>query len=309
MNQRSIFLLAVLAVPAATAVPAAGQTRPAPFRLETLRLEPAIATRVETLAAELGAGEWPRPEALYVAPAVDRSLVVAAESLGPQVRACTTVRFGAEPWGRCSWSWKELERGPETSATGSLDLQVTLAPGARAAQELLLSDLADNMMMVSDLARAYRAAERPIGIGDLAFVVRARTGQDARMWFVRSNVVFRLRGHGTLTEALRPLARRLDDEVLAQPPLTREELLGRRPVVQLGSRSESGEVAYTVRLPGGGELVAAEARIDGQPAPAPAGKVLLGARRQAAEVEVVAVTSDLLASSAAAKVESGGKGY
>lgn len=310
MNQRPILLPAVLALLAgAPTVPVTGQPALQSFRVESLRLEPPITARVEALAAELGAGDWPRPSGLYVAPAVDRSLVAAPERLSPEVRACTVIPVGTEPWGRCQWSWRELEPGRQTSATDSLDLQITLAESARAAQELLLSELANSMMEIGDLARLYQAAERPGDLGDLAFVVVPRSGPETRLWFVRANVVFRLRGHGTLSEAVRPLARRLDAEVLAQPPLTREELLGRRPIVQLGGRAEGGELGYTVRLPGGGEVVAAEARVDGQPFPAPAGKVRIGPGRGPVEVEVTAVSRELLAGSARAKVEPEGGRY
>lgn len=309
MNQRWILLLPVLALfGGALAVPVAGQTIASPFRFETLRVEPPLAARAQALAVELSAGDWPRPGGLYVAPAVDRSLFGAPEGVS-EVRACTAIRFGEEPWGRCQWSWRALEQGRQTSADDSLDLQITLTPSAQAAQELLLSELADNMMMIGDLARLYRDAERPAQIGDLAFLVVPRSGPERRLWFLRANVVFRLRGHGSLSEAVLPLARRLDAEVLAQPPLTREELLERRPTVQLGDRAAGGEVGYTVRLAGGGEVVAAEALIDGQPAPAPAGKVHIGPRRGPVAVEVVTITRELLAGSARARVEPAGDGY
>ncbi len=308
MNQRRILLPMLALFGGALALPVAGQTTASPFRFETMRVEPPLAARAQALADELGASDWRRPAGLYVAPAVDRALFGAPEGLR-EVRACTAIRFGDEPWGRCQWSWNALGQGRQSPSTGSLDLQITLTPSAQAAQELLLSELADNMMMVGDLARLYQAAERPAELGDLAFLVVPRSGPERRLWFLRSNVVFRLRGHGSLSEAVLPFARRLDAEVLAQPPLTREELFARRPAVQLGDRAAGGEVGYSVRLAGGGEVVAAEASIDGQPAPAPAGKVHIGPRRGPVAVEVVTVTRELLAGSARARVEPAGDGY
>lgn len=210
---------------AQTAPPQEGRYR---FRPETLQVEPHLAERAGALAAALGFNDWPRPAELYLAPAVGRALFDEPARFSEEARSCTTVPFGQEPWDHCVWSWKLRGEGRERFAPGSLDLAVTVTPGSRAAQELLLTTLADNMMDTESLVKLHRDGQRPEGLGDAAVLVQSRDGSDVRLSFTRANLLFRVRGDGALHEEVLPLARRLDERLLGQQPLTLEQLRARQ---------------------------------------------------------------------------------
>jgi hypothetical protein len=196
-----------------------------PFRPESLRVEPHQAERAGALAAVLGFGGWPRPSELYQAPAISRVLLDEPAAVSEEVRACTTVPFNGEEWEQCVWSWQARPReGDKSRAPGLLDVEITVAPSSRAAQEYLLAALADNMLPAEALVQLYGAAERPGGLGDAAFLVEARNPPDARLAFTRANVAFRIRGEGTLRDRVLPLGRRLDERLLGQSSLTLEQL-------------------------------------------------------------------------------------
>lgn len=194
------------------------------FRPEALAMEPSLAERAGALAAALGFDSWPRTAELYGAPAVSRALLDEPARFAEEVRSCTTIRFGQEPWDHCVWSWKPRAEGRERSAPDSLDLEITVTPGSRAAQEFLLKTLADNMMDTATLVKAYGEAQKPAGLGDVAFLVESRDGQDVRLSFSRANLVLRVRGYGAPSEEVLTLARRLDERLLNQQTLTLEQL-------------------------------------------------------------------------------------
>ena len=219
-------LLAALSLSCALPAAPAQQTG---YRVqfETLQVEPYLAERAGALAAALGFASWPRPAELYAPPPVGRVLFDEPGRLAEEVRSCTTVRFGDEPWGHCVWSWKGLGEGRKPAAADSLQLEITLAPSSRAAQERLLTALADNMLPTEGLLAFYAAAERPADLGDVAFLVRSRDGTDLRLAFTRGNLALRLHGRGALRDEVLPLARRLDEKLIAQQPLTPEQLRAR----------------------------------------------------------------------------------
>lgn len=196
------------------------------FRPESLRVEPHQAERAGALAAALGFAEWPRPAELYLAPAVGRVLFDEPAAVREEVKSCTTVPFHGEAWEQCVWSWQASARveGDESPPAGSLDVEITVAPGSRAAQEYLLTALADNMLPTEILVQLYVAAERPAVLGDVAFLVERPNQRDVRLAFTRGNVAFRIRANGVLDDRVLALARRLDEQLLGRPSLTPEQL-------------------------------------------------------------------------------------
>lgn len=229
MSQLRILLLSSAGLMACGFLAAAPEQQAGdPLRLETLRVEPSLAARAGSLATVLKFAEWPRPAELYAAPVVGRALFDEPARFSEEVRSCTAVHFGNEPWDHCVWSWKALGEGRKPSATDALDLEITLAPSSRGAQEYLLSVLANNMLPVEGLVKLYGAARRPEGLGDVAVLVEPPNGSEARLSFTRANVVFRIRGFGALRDEVLPLARRLDERLLGQQPLTPEQLRARR---------------------------------------------------------------------------------
>ncbi|HKV12933.1 MAG TPA: hypothetical protein VJ725_32630 [Thermoanaerobaculia bacterium] len=230
MNRKSILVSGVAGLLACSllAQTAPPQERRYGFRPEALEVEPHLAERAGALAATLGFDSWPRPAERYGAPAVGRALFDEPARFAEEVRSCTTLRFRQEPWDHCVSSWKPRGEGRERSAPDSLDLEITVTPDARAAQEFLLTALADNMMDMATLVKTYGEAQKPAGLGDVAFLVESRDGQDVRLSFTRANLVLRLRGYGALSDEVVPLARRLDERILNQQPLTLEQLRARQ---------------------------------------------------------------------------------
>ena len=232
MRRLGVLRVAAIGILAGGPLPAAlAQEAGAPLRFETQKPEDPIAARARVVATALGFAAWPRTSELYPAPAVGRALFREPAGLAEEVRSCTTVRIGDESWPRCTWSWKALREGRPPSGEDWLDLEITVTPGSRAAQEHLLLTLADNMLPLEGLDVVYRAAKRPEGVGHVAVQVQAPNGYDSRLWFLRGNLVFRVWGHGRLAAEALPLALRLDERVAAQQPLSPEELRARRPAV------------------------------------------------------------------------------
>lgn len=230
MNRKSILVsgvagLLACSLLAQTAPPQQGRYG---FRPEALEVEPYLAERAGALAAALGFDSWPRTAELYAAPAVGRALLDEPARFAEEVRSCTTLRFRQEPWDHCVWSWKPRSEGRERSGPDSLDLEVTVTPDSRAAQEYLLTVLADNMMDTATLVKLYGEAQKPAGLGDVAFLVESRDGRDVRLSFTRANLVLRVRGYGAPSEEVLTLARRLDERLLGQQTLTPEQLRARQ---------------------------------------------------------------------------------
>jgi len=311
---RSIRLLAftlgavLLAVPATAAEQRQGE--PVQLELYTTDLAP---ERVQAVGEALGFNDWPRSAGLFVAPPIASTLLPGAEALGRAVRACTAVRFAGEPWGHCEWSWSSrTEAGEvEEGGRGRLQLAITLAPDARAAQEYLLAGLTDNMMPTEGVVGTLRSAKRPEGLGDISFEIESRSGGDTRLYFTRANLAVRIRGDGALSGAALELARRIDARVLDQRPLSPEQLLERRPTIELGGQVEDGALAYEVRVPGRGagqgQVVAVRAWVGGRAVPAQEGRVEMGGEgAEAGPVEVVVVTAELLAGEARREGPGGG---
>ena len=221
MVRATIGAMLALALPA----PAQAQESAPPFRYETQRVDDYLAQRAATLAAALGFAGWPKTSELYAAPAVVRGLLRNPAAVGEEVRACTTVPFGGEAWPQCTWSWKGRAEGRKSAGEDWLDLQMTVAPSGRAAQEFLVSSLADNQLPTEMLVARYASAERPANLGDVAFAVRSR--YETTVSFLRANVVFRIRGHGALAAEALPLAIRLDERLVSQAPLTLDQLRAR----------------------------------------------------------------------------------
>jgi len=204
--------------------PARGQEETKPFRSETRPADAHQAERAGAVAAAIGFAGWPKTSELYLAPAVSRVLFRDPAGVSEEVRACTDVSIGDEPWPLCTWSWKALGEGRKPSAEDWLDLQIFVAPSGRAAQEHLIGSLVDNQMATENLVAVYKTASRPKNLGHAAVVVLAPKGQETTTSFIRGNLAFRIRGHGTLAAEVLPLAAKLDESLIARAPLTLEEL-------------------------------------------------------------------------------------
>jgi len=260
--------------------------------------------RLQVLGVAVGFEAWPAPRELFVGPSLGRHLLASPGLITHEVRACDSIRFGELPWGRCEWSWRRLgdDGDPEsrtgTALEGDLDVKVALAPGSRAAQEYLLVSMADNMLPIDGLAVTWTTAGPPDGLGDVAFLLRSRQGDDVQLKFTRGNVAVHVRGSGVFAAEVEPLALRIDTQILDQRPLTADQLLARRPTVVISTDAVGRDgVPFSVSELQGREVVVVRAMVDGQQASAANGIVFPGSRKGAVQTEVVVITDDLLAGS------------
>jgi|GEM_PF-3040967 len=277
-----------------------------PFRFEVYtQAEGVPMERVAVAAAALGFQSWQRPAERFVAPRVNRELLLNPERSGPAVRTCNVVRFEGEPWGHCQWSWR-LPGAPTGSAGNWLDVEITLTPSARAAQEVLLVGMTENMLPTEALATTYSALDSE-DLGEAAFVVTSRAGDAMTVRFARANLAVRVQGSGALAAEVLTVARRLDGRILDQQPLTEKQLLDRRPTVTLEARVDASRgVVYRSVVPGNRKVVAVQGFVQGQPVAAANGRLLVGERQGAVEAEVLTITQDLLVGSARGTVQVGG---
>lgn len=270
--------------------------------------------RIETLAEAINFATWPRPEARFVAPAIDRSLLERPEGVTHETLTYSTVRFQDGLWGQLEQSWRSAQKLPQPTDTpvesspperfqvkGDLLIEVTLAPSARAAQEYLLTDLANNMLPTEEVVSSLKAAERPAGLGDVAFLLKSRDGIDQRLRFVRNNVYVSVRADGDFAPDALATARAIDGRIVSQQPLSYEQLLARRPTVSLGSRTVEG-LRYQVSPPLGQQVSDLLARVDGQQGVVERGQVYLPEQKGERNVEVIAITRDLLVGTAKQRI-------
>jgi hypothetical protein len=176
---------------------------------------------------------------------------------------------------------------------GNISVVVVLSPGAAAAQEYLLARLAENMLPIDGLLATYEGAEKPVGLGDVAYHLTFRDGSDERLHLVRNNVYVGVRAEGALASESMSIARAIDAKVVSQQPLTYEQLVIRRPTVSL-DRPGAGGMGYRVRAHAGQRVVTTVARINGRQVSVSQNRVPLPDREDGLEVEVITITNELL---------------
>ncbi len=302
---------AVLGVTLGTGCAGAEEQTPQAVRPEASQVTEASRARIDAVGDALGSAGWLRPEARYVAPAVDRTLLEQADSVTHAGRACTAVTIADSLWGKCDWNWRFARRRDEATAAadattrrrqievqGDLSVEAVLAPSAGAAQDYLLAALADNMLPTDLLVARLEAAQRPTELGDTAILIESTDGTDTRIRFVRNNVYVAVRGHGDFASEALSVARSIDGRIVTQQPLTYEGLIARRPTVTLETPS-ADDLRYELALSPGQRLADVHARVDGQRVAVSGRQVPLSAEQKQAGVEVVVIGEDLLVGVAA----------
>jgi hypothetical protein len=268
-----------------------------PFRITSLAAKEGFdQARLQALAEALDFATWPRPEARFVAPAISRALLARPDLLTGASHACTTVGYDDGLWGRCDWNWRQVQRSREmdrSQVLGNISVEVALGPSARAAQEYLLTSLAGNMLPIEALVAAYGAAEKPAGLGDVAYHLIFRDGTDQRLHFVRNNVYVGVRAEGAFATQTLSVARAVDARVVSQQPLSYEQLVARRPTVSL-ERPRAGAIGYRLSPRVGQRVITTLARINGQQIAVGRGRVPLPDREAELDVEVITITGELL---------------
>jgi hypothetical protein len=272
----------------------------APEASRSLLARPQLASRetVQYAAVELAGEAWGQVRVSWQ----DLSSPQTPEPPSPAAREKELRRLGeaqrADRTTADGYLARRLERQRAVTGRrldGELTVELALSPSARAAQELLLARMAENMLPVDALASAYRGASAPDGLGDRAWLSESRTRREVRIDLVRRNVALTVTARGTLAEEALGLARRLDGLVERQPSRTLEELRALRPAVSLAARPAGGALGFSVALPEGARAGGVTALVDGQRVRPRDGTIPMAGK---ARVRVTAVTRELLAGSA-----------
>lgn len=185
---------------------------------------------------------------------------------------------------------------------GSMLVQICLAPISRAAQEYMLVIMTENTLPVEGVISMYTHAKRPKGLGTVSFLTESTKKDDIRIKFVRDNVFLSIRGNGCFADEVLPLARKIDTLLVKQPPLTYQQLLGRRPEVTIATKPEKTRakgqwmVSFDTSAPAGQEIVDVKSYVDGQLSWIEDKKVVITNKQkgQVVKVKVVATTGELL---------------
>jgi hypothetical protein len=180
---------------------------------------------------------------------------------------------------------------------GEMQVEVCLSPASRAAQEYLLDSMTGSMMATPDLVRMYRAAPRPEGLGNTAFLLESRRRDSIQVMFVRANLCVKIRANGTLANEALPVAEKIDLMITQQPVFTSPQLLSRRPTLSLAAGAAKGErtVPYRISVSPGHEVLTVRASMNGQQVAVENGNIYLPIKKGKAEVKLVAITHELLA--------------
>jgi hypothetical protein len=157
-------------------------------------------------------------------------------------------------------------------------------------------------------------------VGDLSFTSWSNTGDSVTAEFFRDNLYVHIRAQGVLVDEAGPLAGKLDKLILARPTLTYEQLLARRPKVELGQfnpgfKTPQGGAALRYRVsapaltgsrPSEYKVLPVHATRDGAWTGARDGWIDLGSAGERVEVSLTAISEELLPGEASRTVESPG---
>jgi hypothetical protein len=149
----------------------------------------------------------------------------------------------------------------------------------------------------------YSLDKQPESLGTKSFLTESSNKDYISVKFVRDNVYINIRGNGCFASEVLPLARKIDTMLVKQPPLTYQQLLGRRPSITIAAKAAQTTspryktVSYDVSVPAGKKVVNVRAYVNGKNKSAKDGKIFLGEKKGKVKVKITAITSELLASS------------
>lgn len=178
-------------------------------------------------------------------------------------------------------------------------VQICLVPNSRAAQEYMLVIMTENTLPIEGVISMYTHAKKTEGLGTINYLTESTKKDDIRVKFVSDNISLNIRGNGCFADEVLPLARKIDDMIVKQPPLTYQQLLARRPLITIDPdafKSKTGEktVCYNISAPAGQQIVDVKAYVNDQSAPVRNGKIHIIRKTGKVKVKVVATTSELL---------------
>jgi len=181
---------------------------------------------------------------------------------------------------------------------GEMDVEICLAPSSQAAHEYLLFLITENNLPTEDLIKIFAIAKQPEGLGDISFLSEFREKKDIHIRFIRDNICISILANGYFAEDVLHLARKIDAMIIKQPPLSYEQLINRRPTIDIGSKvKDKREVSYEISVPVAQRIVFIRAYIDDRGVMAKEGIIPLEERKGEVKVKLVAITKELLANS------------
>lgn len=186
---------------------------------------------------------------------------------------------------------------------GQMDVYLCIAPNSRAAQEYMLAVMTHNTLPTGAVVSMYSRAKRPESLGTKSFLTESSNKDDIRVKFVRDNVFLKISGNGCFADEVLQLARKIDTLLVKQPPLTYQQLLGRRPSITIAANAAQTTsrryktVPYDISVPAGKEVVSVRTYVNGKNASAKDGKIFIGEKKGKVKVKLTAITSELLANS------------
>ena len=184
---------------------------------------------------------------------------------------------------------------------GKMDVYLCIAPDSRAAQEYMLAVMTSGTLPTGAVASMYSLNKQPESLGTNSFLTESSNKDDITVTFVRDNVYLNIRGNGCFAVEVLPLARKIDAMLVKQPPLTYQQLIGRRPSITIANAAETTSrryktASYDVSVPAGKKVVNVRAYVNGKNKSAKDGKIFIGEKKGKVKVKITAITSELLAS-------------
>ena len=185
---------------------------------------------------------------------------------------------------------------------GKMDVYLCIAPDSRAAQEYMLAVMTSGTLPTGAVASMYSLNKQPESLGTNSFLTESSNKDDITVTFVRDNVYLNIRGNGCFAVEVLPLARKIDAMLVKQPPLTYQQLLGRRPSIKIAANAAQTTsrryktASYDVSVPAGKKVVNVRAYVNGKNKSAKDGKIFIGEKKGKVKVKITAITSELLAS-------------
>lgn len=289
---QKFLMIICLSVMAAGLIHAA-ETEPTTI-FQWLKLTPGSETgRLETVAGAVEFQKWPQTEVRYLAPSVGKSLLLKPDLVNHEFTSYGIIQFGSDYWGQSRLKCRRLV---ENRLEGEMFVRVSLAPNSKAAQEYMLNGMTANAMSTEDLVSVYTTAQKPQGLGNVAYLIGSQENNDICVLFVRANLCVNIRAKGCFADEALPLARKIDKALVVQSPMGYQQLIARRPHVTIGSKApDKNTVPYDVTVPNNRKIVKVSAPMDGQNVANKDGTISLRGKTGAVSIKLIVLTDELLA--------------
>jgi hypothetical protein len=243
---------------------------------------------IRKVADALGFQNWPKTNIWRVAPDINISMFTHPEQITWEHKSYGQSHFLKDYWGYCHWS---------IDFNGvRLNIDISNTPNSTAAHEMLLGDMTNSQMEYHGIIAMYQSAEKLSDLGTMNYVLRHSSS--SIVYFVRDNILVTISGEKIQSDEVLITARKIDSAIINSPALTYEQLISRRPVLEIKEDfgkvvgRKQRDVSYKISAPNGikvmstwaegGEVQKAEHRIN------------LPEEEGPAEIKLFAVTNELL---------------